>query len=63
MVRAIVGTLLEVGRGRRSEADFRRVIEALDRCQAGDSAAAEGLTLIDVAYPPELFIRGGGISI
>ena len=57
MVRAIVGTLLEVGRGRRSEADFRRLIEALDRCQAGDSAAAEGLALVDVEYPPELFIE------
>lgn len=56
MVRAIVGTLLEVGRGRRSVDDFRRVIEARDRCRAGDSAAADGLTLLHVAYPPEIHL-------
>jgi len=35
MVRAIVGTLLEVGRGRLDENDFRRIIEAKDRRSAG----------------------------
>jgi len=56
MVRAIVGTLLQVGRGRMTEADFRAVIEAKDRCRAGVSAPAEGLYLTDVAYPESVFL-------
>lgn len=56
MVRAIVGTLFEVGRGTRSVADFGRVIEARDRCCAGSSADARGLALVDIAYPAELFM-------
>lgn len=52
MVRAIVGTLLEVGRGRRDLADFRRVIEARDRRAAGPNAAPQGLFLTEVCYPP-----------
>jgi tRNA pseudouridine38-40 synthase len=56
MVRAIVGTLLEVGRGKMTEADFCAVIENKDRCRAGSSAPAEGLYLIDVAYPKEIFL-------
>lgn len=55
MVRAIVGTLLQVGRGQIDEAGFRTIIESKDRCQAGTSAPAEGLYLIDVAYPAEIF--------
>ncbi|MDR3267780.1 MAG: tRNA pseudouridine(38-40) synthase TruA [Tannerella sp.] len=54
MVRAIVGTLFEVGRGKRSVADFRRLIEAKDRCQAGASAPGKGLSLVDVAYPDHI---------
>jgi tRNA pseudouridine38-40 synthase len=56
MVRAIVGTLFEVGRGKCSLADFRQVIEAKNRCMAGTSVPAKGLSLIEIAYPPELFI-------
>ena len=56
MVRAIVGTLFEVGRGRLSEEGFRHVIEALDRGQAGDSAAAEGLALVEVHYPADIYL-------
>ena len=56
MVRAIVGTLFEVGRGRLSEEGFRDVIEALDRSQAGDSAAAEGLALVEVHYPADIYL-------
>jgi tRNA pseudouridine38-40 synthase len=58
MVRAIVGTLFEVGRGKCSVADFRHVIEMRDRGCAGSSAPAQGLTLADVAYPPILFLEG-----
>lgn len=56
MVRAIVGTLLEVGRGKMDEAGFRRVIELKDRCAAGASVAARGLFLMDVAYPESIFM-------
>lgn len=50
MVRAVVGTLLEVGRGRMSLEDFRNVIAAKDRCSAGESVAANALFLVDVQY-------------
>ena len=50
MVRAIVGTLLEVGRGKISEDDFARIIHTHDRCQAGDSAPAHALFLEKVEY-------------
>lgn len=50
MVRAIVGTLVEVGRGKMTIDGFRRVIDAADRCAAGSSAPARGLYLWDVRY-------------
>ncbi len=54
MVRVIVGTVLLVGRGRMTAADLRRVLERRDRKAAGPTAAAHGLTLTAVRYPPEL---------
>lgn len=51
MVRAIVGTLMEVGRHRITVEDFARIIEGRDRCSAGDSAPAHGLFLENVVYP------------
>ncbi|MDR1454038.1 MAG: tRNA pseudouridine(38-40) synthase TruA [Tannerella sp.] len=56
MVRAIVGTLFDVGRGKRTEADFRRLIEAENRSLAGSSAPAKGLALTAVDYPDSLFL-------
>ena len=56
MVRAVVGTLLEVGRGKMTLDEFRAVIEAKNRCKAGMSVPAQGLYLIDVQYPPEVFV-------
>ena len=50
MVRAIVGTLVEVGRGRLTIDDVRRIIEAKDRCRAGESVPAKGLFLVDIKY-------------
>ncbi|MBI3521945.1 MAG: tRNA pseudouridine(38-40) synthase TruA [Chloroflexi bacterium] len=50
MVRAIVGTLLWVGRGRIGVEDFGALIEARDRSKAGPSAPANGLCLISVEY-------------
>lgn len=56
MVRAIVGTLMEVGRHRMDTAGFKAVISSLDRCSAGDSAPAHGLFLYDIEYPENLFL-------
>ena len=53
MVRAVVGTLIEVGRGRMSLDDFRAVIEGKKRTQAGESMPAKALFLENVAYPTE----------
>ena len=50
MVRAIVGTLLQVGTQKITIDDFKRIIESKDRCQAGTSAPAHGLYLTDVKY-------------
>lgn len=55
MVRALVGTLLLVGSHKMSVAEFRGVIEAKDRTQAGPSAAAKGLFLQLVGYPAGSF--------
>lgn len=55
MVRAIVGTLVEVGRGKLSVDDFCRIIELRNRCSAGTSAPAQALFLADITYPEELF--------
>ena len=51
MVRAVVGTLLEVGKGKLTIDGFRRVIEQKDRCQAGTSVPGNALFLVDVTYP------------
>lgn len=50
MVRAVVGTLMEVGRGRLSLDDFRQVIEGRQRTQAGESMPAKALFLERVEY-------------
>ena len=57
MVRAIVGTLLDVGRGKLSVEEFRRIIEQKDRCRAGTSAPGHALFLADVTYPEEIFLN------
>jgi len=51
MVRAIVGTLLEVGLGKITIDEFRTVIAKKDRSSAGASVAAKGLFLVDIGYP------------
>ena len=50
MVRAVVGTLIEVGRGRMSLDEFRLVIEGKQRTQAGESMPAKALFLEEVKY-------------
>lgn len=55
MVRAIVGTLVEVGLGKISIQEFNDIIEQKNRSSAGASAPAHGLYLVDVQYSKELF--------
>lgn len=50
MVRAVVGTLIDVGRGRLSLDDFRKVIEGKRRTEAGESMPAHALFLVDIKY-------------
>ena len=54
MVRAIVGTLLEVGLGKMTEEEFVKVIESKDRSQAGTSVPAHALYLREVSYPKDI---------
>ena len=55
MVRAIVGTLLEVGLGKMTEDEFVKVIESKDRSNAGTSVPAHALYLLEVSYPKNIF--------
>lgn len=50
MVRAVVGTLLEVGKEKITVEQFCEIIEKKDRCSAGTSVPAKGLFLVDVEY-------------
>jgi tRNA pseudouridine38-40 synthase len=54
MVRAVVGTLIEVGRGQLSINEFVQAIEAKNRSEAGYSVPAKALFLEDVVYPMEI---------
>ena len=55
MVRAIVGTLLEVGQGKKDLQEFKKTIASKKRSDAGNSVQACGLFLEKVTYPKELF--------
>ncbi len=54
MVRSIVGTLIEVGQGRRSAEAIGRLLNGQPRSEAGPTAPAHGLTMERVYYPPGL---------
>ena len=54
MVRAIVGTLVDVGKGKLTVQQFRDIIEKKNRCAAGISAPAKGLYLVKINYPEDL---------
>ena len=50
MVRAIVGTMVEIGNGKIQPENLRTIIEEKNRNSAGTSAPAQGLFLVDVGY-------------
>jgi tRNA pseudouridine38-40 synthase len=56
MVRAIVGTLLEIGFKKRKVEDIEMVIKSKDRGKAGFSAPAHGLYLSRIEYPQNIFV-------
>lgn len=56
MVRAVVGTLFDVGRGKITLDDLRRIIDDKNRCSAGQSAPAAGLYLVHVGYPDSIWL-------
>ncbi len=51
MVRILVGTMLEIGSGKRPANDMKHALEARDRSLAGATAPAHGLCLVRVSYP------------
>ncbi|MFT0716033.1 tRNA pseudouridine(38-40) synthase TruA [Flagellimonas lutimaris] len=55
MVRAVVGTLLDVGMGKMQAEDIHNIIASKDRGEAGVSVPAKGLYLTKVSYPKEIF--------
>lgn len=57
MVRAIVGTLVEVGRGKMTVEQFRKVIEQKNRCSAGESVPGNALFLVNVEYSSQFIIH------
>jgi len=56
MVRAIVGTMVEIGSGKTDLDGFEEIINGKNRCLAGKSAPAKGLFLTEIEYPKEIFI-------
>ncbi|MCR5298939.1 MAG: tRNA pseudouridine(38-40) synthase TruA [Paludibacteraceae bacterium] len=56
MVRAIVGTLIRVGRHQMTPSEFEGIILACNRSKAGTSAPPQGLFLSDIIYPNDVFI-------
>lgn len=55
MVRAIVGTLVDVGLGKTTMEEFKKIIESRDRTKAGASVPAKALFLTQVKYPESVF--------
>ncbi|MGM0634912.1 MAG: tRNA pseudouridine(38-40) synthase TruA [Bacteroidota bacterium] len=56
MVRAIVGTMVEIGLGKIALADFKKIIESKQRSNAGKSVPAHALFLIEIDYPQDIYL-------
>ncbi len=56
MVRTIMGTLTEVGLGKRTPESVKTILNAKNREMAGENAPPQGLFLMDVAYPSDIFL-------
>ncbi len=56
MVRAIVGTLIEIGEHKLTKEDIQRIVESEDRGEAGYSVPAHGLYLTQVEYPEHIYL-------
>jgi tRNA pseudouridine38-40 synthase len=56
MVRAIVGTLIDVGRGKTTQEGFENIILSKKRTQAGRNVSPQGLFLTEIAYPKTIFL-------
>ena len=56
MVRAIVGSLIEIGLGKKRHNDFKKIIESRDRKNAGFSVPAKALFLTEIDYPRNIFL-------
>ena len=56
MVRAVVGTLLEIGTGKRAVSDIPLVLAAKSRSKAGPSVPAKGLYLTKIHYPDHIYV-------
>jgi tRNA pseudouridine38-40 synthase len=59
MVRAITGTLVEIGSGKREADEMKSILKSRARKNAGVSAPAEGLYLVSVKYPVRIFVNNG----
>ena len=56
----LVGTMVEVGVGRRPVEDIRTLLQRTDNAATSPPAPAHGLYLVAVTYPPDLFDRSVG---
>lgn len=57
MVRAIVGTLIMVGKNKITIAEFRKIIEAKDRAAAGSNVPGHALFLTGIEYPKDIYLE------
>jgi len=57
MVRAIVGTLIEIGNGKKKIKDLEKILKSKERSKAGYSVPAKGLFLTEIKYPNQIFLK------
>ena len=57
MVRAIVGTLIEIGNGKKNIKDLKKILISKQRSNAGYSVPANGLFLTQIKYPDSIYLK------